>query len=157
MLTEIPKPRTRQIVCLAMLFALQTAVPRSIAAEPFKEALDRLRAVGEGTASQSQIKEDWDVVAGVGSDQLTDVLAAMDDVGPLAVNWLRAAVDTIAERELRSAEELPVADLERFVLDANQAPRARRTAFEWLTRVDQTASDRLLPRMLERSKPGDSP
>jgi len=75
--------------------------------------------------------------------------AGLDEAGPLAANWIRAAVDTIAERELRSGGKLPAEALEQFVLDRNHAPQGRRLAYEWLRRVDRTAPNRLIPGMLD--------
>jgi hypothetical protein len=57
-------------------------------------------------------------------------------------------VDAICERQLQSGGKLPEAALQEFVLDTSHAPRARRLAFEWLSRVDETAPDRLVPKFL---------
>ncbi len=132
------------VICLVLLFALP-----SNAAESFEASLKRLRTVNAGSTSQTQLKEAWDVVAGGGVEQLTTVLGAMSNVSPLSENWLRASADAICERELRSSGKLPIEVLEKFLLDSGKAPRARRTAFEWLTQVDSSASDRLLPAMLD--------
>ena len=39
------------------------------------------------------------------ADQLPTILAAIDGAGPLAANWLRAAVDAIAERQMQRARQ----------------------------------------------------
>lgn len=80
---------------------------------------------------------------------LPTILHHMQGVSILSENWFRAAVDTIAERELARGGELPTAELEKFVLDRAEWPRARRIAFEWLERVDDTARERLIPTMLD--------
>lgn len=79
---------------------------------------------------------------------MTTILAGMKDAGPLATNWLRAAVDTIAERHLNKTGELPMDDLEAFLFETKQSPRARRLAYEWIVRVDPAAEARLMPKML---------
>ena len=79
---------------------------------------------------------------------LPTILVAFDDASPLAANWLRSAVETIADRELKSGRALPAAEIELFLLDRNQNPRARRFAFECLLKIDETAADRLIPGML---------
>ena len=43
---------------------------------------------------------------------------------------------------------LPTAELEAFVRDKSHQPRARRLAYEWLVKVDPSATDRLIPGML---------
>jgi len=150
----MPSLISRYVVCNVIYLVLLFAQP-SDAAESFEASLKRLQTVNAGSASQTQLKEAWDVVTGGGVERLTTVLGAMSDVdplsenGPLSENWLRASVDAIAERELQSSGELPVDVLEKFVLDSARSPRARRTAFEWLTQVDSSASDRLLPAMLD--------
>jgi hypothetical protein len=80
---------------------------------------------------------------------LPTILHNMQGVSILGENWFRAAVDTIAERELAGGGKLPAAELEEFLLDRDQSPRARRIAFEWLERVDDTARARLIPTMLD--------
>src|SRR3712207_8164790 len=46
--------------------------------------------------------------------------AAMDGAGPRAANWLRAAVDGIAERTLAAGKPLPAKALEAFVRDRDR-------------------------------------
>ncbi len=76
------------------------------------------------------------------------VLAAFRGANPLAVNYLRGAVEAIADRTLKSQKPLPTETLERLIRDSEQDPRARRLAFELVSRVDATASDRIIPDML---------
>ena len=84
---------------------------------------------------------------------LTTILRSFDGANPLAVNWLRGAVDSIADREWKSTSKLPAEDLEEFVQDVKRSPEARRLAYEWLIKVDAKARDRLIPRMLLDSSP----
>ena len=147
---EKPSIECRNLVLRVASLVLLLASPLA-AAESFEEALSRLKSIEPGSASQTPLKESWDVVAGGGIERLTTVLGAMSNVSPLSENWLRASADAIAERELQSSGKLPNKVLEKFVLDQTQAPRARRTAYEWLTQVDSTAADRLLPTMLDDS------
>jgi hypothetical protein len=79
---------------------------------------------------------------------IVTILQAMPDSNPLAQNWLRSAVDTIAERTLQSGELLPTAALEQFLLDTSHAPRARRVAYEWLAEVAPGPTTELLPQLL---------
>jgi len=107
-----------------------------------------LKAVGPEGAGNTKAKEAWQQLSQANAQALPLILAGLDDANPLAANWLRASVDTIAERELRKGAKLPAAELEKFTLDTKHEPRARRLAFEWLCRADQTAADRLIPKML---------
>ncbi|MEO2047717.1 MAG: hypothetical protein ABGX16_14225 [Pirellulales bacterium] len=144
----------RQFIQSMTVLAAWTMVGHTcptVASEQFDAALQSLRRVGAGTVSQSEIQHAWNIVAQGKADQITTILAAMDDIGPLAENWLRAAVDTIAERELRNSKRLPKEELRQFVIDLSNPSRARRTAFEWLIQIDPAARDRLLPKMVEDS------
>jgi len=110
--------------------------------------LDSLLAVGPNGAGSRQAAQAWEQLVKLDADQLPAVLAALDRSGPLAANWICTAADAIADRELREGGKLPAAELEPFVLDTRHNPRARRLAYEWLLRVDPTAEERIIPRML---------
>ena len=123
---------------------------QSVGAVEFSEALQVLGRADAGSTSQIDAQQAWQVVATEGTaKQIPKILAAMQGVGPLAGNWLRAAADTIAERELRETGSLPPKLFESFALDLKQSPRARRIAYEWLAKVDTSAPERLLPKMLD--------
>ena len=111
--------------------------------------MKQLLAVGPKGAGNREAQEAWEQVARADASHLTTILAALDDAQPLAANWIRCAADTVAEHELRRGGKLPREGLEQFVLDRQHASRARRLAYEWLVRADPTASDRLIPGMLD--------
>lgn len=79
---------------------------------------------------------------------LIPVLQGMDQANPLAANWLQGAFETIADRNLK-AGSLPKNELEAFALDRSHAPQSRQLAFDWLVRVDPTATERLTPGMVD--------
>jgi len=130
-------------ICLGGLVCLHAA-----AVEP-EPLLKVLKAVGPEGAGNPEATAAWQELATVDAEQLPTILAGLDDAGPLAANWIRAAVDTIAECQLRRGGKLPADGLEVFVKDTGHAPRARRLAYEWLVRVDPSARDRLIPKMLD--------
>ncbi len=128
---------------------LMTVCGAHAAAADVEPLLDALRAVGPKGAGHHRAIRTWKELAEADAAQLPAVLAGLDGAGPLAANWIRCAVDAIAERQLWQGGSLPAAELERFVLDRGHDPRARRLAYEWLLRVDPTAEDRLIPGMLD--------
>jgi len=138
-----PFCRLLPAVCLAATFTTHAF------AADLEPLLKRLLAVGPKGAGNREAQEAWEQVARADVSQLPAILTALDEAGPLSANWIRCAVDAIAERELRRGGKLPREELERFVLDRQRAPRARRLAYEWLVRVDPTTSDRLIPGMLD--------
>jgi len=128
---------------------LAAALPADAFAADLAPLLKKLLAVGPGGAGNREARQAWQEVARADASQLPAVLAALDEAGPLAANWIRCAADAIAERAVHSSGKLPRQELERFVLERRHAPRARRLAYEWLVRVDPTARDRLIPGMLD--------
>lgn len=111
--------------------------------------LAAIRAVGEKGAGNRQAKDAWQVLAKLPAARLTAVLSGMDGANPIAANYLRAVVEAIAERELNAGGKLPADKLEAFALDSKHDPRGRRLAFELLTKVDATAPDRIIPKMID--------
>ena len=77
----------------------------------------------------------------------------MDQANPLAENWLRGAFEAIADRNLKAGRRCPRQELEQFALDRTHAPQSRKLAFDWLVRIDPTATDRLVPGMLDDPSP----
>jgi len=141
-------------LCLAVTFsphafAADVAGTRRVPSAGLEPLLKQLLAVGPNGAGNREARAAWEQVARADVSHLPTILAALDEAGPLSANWVRCAADTIAERELRRGGKLPREELEQFVLDRQHAPRARRLAYEWLARVDPTASDRLIPGMLD--------
>lgn len=114
---------------------------------PLITALRGVQSEGQGHLAATSAWAELTEQAGAGD--LPTILAGMDGAGPLAANWLRAAVDTIAERELQKTGQLPTGALEAFLAQTRHNPRARRLAYEWIARVDPQAPERLIPGMLD--------
>ncbi len=138
------KPARLSFLLAAALFA---AVP-SLASE-LAEAIAAVRAVGPQGQGHPEAARAWDRLARADAAELPALLAALDGANPLAANWVRTAVDAVAERAARQDQPLPLAELERFVLDRGRAPRARRLAYELLQSRDPSAEQRLVPGMLD--------
>jgi hypothetical protein len=66
----------------------------------------------------------------------------------LAANYLRSAVETIADRTRQGGKKLPAKAMKKFILDRSQNARARRLAFVLLTVDDPSLPDQLIPGML---------
>ncbi|MFP6767088.1 MAG: hypothetical protein VB859_02885, partial [Planctomycetaceae bacterium] len=81
------------------------------------------------------------------------ILAAFSEANPLAANYLRSAVETIADRAISGGKALPRKPLEAFVENRKNDPRARRLAYDILRVVDKTIVDRLIPGMLTDPSP----
>lgn len=126
--------------------ALASAAAAGPETEPLLAAL---RAVGPNGAGHREAAAAWATLARTDAAELPQILAGFEGAGPLAANWMRTAVDAIAERQLQNGRPLPAAALEVFARDVKRDPRARRLAYEWLLRVDPSAQQRLIPGMLD--------
>lgn len=107
------------------------------------KAIDRVKAAAATPAGTGDA-EAWRVLATAKSADLPALLQSMKDASPLAENWLRAAVDAVADQALAEGKSLPVEDLHSLLADTGQSPRARRTAYELLVKLDPTCSPDLL-------------
>ncbi len=125
-------------------FTIPAATP-----EDLRLLVRRVKAVGAEGAGNPEAAGAWSALILSGPEAILPLLVALDDADGAATNWLRGAIDLIAERTLAAKQPLPAADLERFVCDRKHAPRARRLAFEWLLRAEDRAARRLLPDMLD--------
>ena len=82
------------------------------------------------------------------ASELPQILAAMDDAGPIATNWLRGIAESVAQRAAENQGKLPLMELEKFLAETSHSPRARRLAFEILASADSNAPGRLIPTLL---------
>ena len=131
---------------LRALGLILTLLSTSLMAAPvdLQPLLAKIQAVGAKGSGNAEASAAWRQLSQADVTQLTDVLAGMKGAGKLGENWIRAAVETIAQRQLAAGGKLPIAELEKFVLDTKQAPRARRLAYELVAAGDPTAEKRLL-------------
>src|SRR5262249_49194493 len=91
----------------------------------------------------------WQKLSRADAADLPILLSALDNANPLAANWLRSAVESIAARSLNTGLKHSAAAFERLAIDVGHQPRARRLAFDLLLKTDSTAADGLIPGMLD--------
>ncbi len=142
---------TRSIILAAVAASYLTFMlpDTSWSAEVDVETLSaKLRAVGPKGEGHTEATKAWQELSKADVAQLPEILAGMKGAGTLSENWFRAAVETVAGRELKSGGKLPVEALEGFLADTRQAPRARRLAYELVARIDETAESRLIPGLI---------
>ena len=112
------------------------------------DSLSTLNSVGNAGVGHSKAITAWRKVSRAEASALPTLIKAIDGKKPLAANWIRAAVDQIAERSIANGRKLPNAAIEKLIFDKTVSPRARRLAYEWLVRTDETATERIIPKML---------
>jgi hypothetical protein len=134
-----------------LLTAALLAGPAASAAGPadVPAAISTIKAVGREGAGNAAAGPAWKTLVAAGGDALLPTLAAFDGASPAAANWLRAAVDAIAEAERKAGRKLPAGKLEAFATDAGKDPAARRISFELLTADLPAKKGELLPKMID--------
>jgi hypothetical protein len=113
------------------------------------ESLRIIRAVGAEGRGNAAASAAWKQLATNDAKALPQILRGMDGANELAVNWLRAAVDSIAARETAHGHPIPLTELEKFVRDTRHHPRARRLAYELIAAGSPATAERLLDGMLD--------
>ena len=115
--------------------------------ENLREPVSVLRSVGPEGRGNVTAAAAWQKLAAAEARSLPALLAAMDGANDYALNWLRGAIETVADRH-RAALGGTVSELERFIGDTGHSPRARRLAFELVSRADAARAATLLPGFL---------
>ncbi|MBT4864117.1 MAG: hypothetical protein HON53_03215 [Planctomycetaceae bacterium] len=123
------------------------------AAEKTEALLKTIKSVGDRGQGNLAATRAQRALSKVDAAELPTILQAFKGADPLASNWLRGAVESIADRELKQGGKLPVSELVAFVVERKNVPRARRLAFELLQRVDGKKAESLVPAMLDDPSP----
>lgn len=135
------------------LLAAPLSSPAVSFAASFDDQVKAILSVGpEGKGHPAAIAAVKDLSQG-SPETLVPLLKAFQDASPLAINWLRGAFENVADRQLKATGKLPADKLEAFVKDTRNNPEARRLAYEWLIKVEPSATDRLIPGMLRDASP----
>ena len=110
--------RIGALLLLALL--APPALAQSTELAPLLNSLRNVQPEGRGHREASYAWAELTSRADV--NDLTTILAGMDGAGPLAENWLRAAVDAIAEKRVQETGKLPVDRLEKFLSHTGPQP-----------------------------------
>ncbi|MGY8767997.1 MAG: hypothetical protein ACKVH8_06115, partial [Pirellulales bacterium] len=104
--------------------------------------LNQIKSVGKEGKNHSEAIAAMKKLSQTDVNHLPQVLAGMENASPLAVNWIRAAVETIAQNQ---ADDLSTADLLKFVNDTAQDAKARTVAYELIQGNDQDLAKKQIP------------
>ncbi len=137
-----------RVACIGMSLAVGWWATSTIHAQEVNSLLVRIKAVGKEGTGNVEARKAWKELVQHGPTVLPDVLAGLDDATPTAANWLRGAVEAIADKAVTKGQKFPTDRLESFLTDTHHAGHARRLAFDLLTKLDPTTPDRHLPKML---------
>ena len=133
------------LFAIAVLLLTTTVAGAANLAETEK-LLTKIKSVSKEGAGNQEAQAAWKDLVAQGGDALFPTLIALDDATPVAANWLRSAVNAIAEKA--GSKSFPAAKLEEFVKDMKHSPAGRRIAYEILADADPKTPERLLPGML---------
>lgn len=133
----------RSVLCL--LIATQVSIGVADPLDDQIAVIQKVQGEGEGNVEAGKA---WAKLVEADANALVRVLEAMDGSNPLAANWLRGAVETIASRTIEKGGKLPIAELGEYLLDRSHNPRARRLAFDLIARVSKETAEKLVPGML---------
>ncbi|MGC3969967.1 MAG: hypothetical protein QM775_22360 [Pirellulales bacterium] len=139
--------RLSAVVLSIALVAASHDLPLA-AADEVSDGVAVLLAVGPEGKGHREAQAAWKTVAAAPAARLPEMLAALDRAGPLAANWLRSAVETVADRTPEAEQKSTAIELEKFVVDVKHAPIVRRLAFDVASRFDKSLPDRLMPGFL---------
>lgn len=139
----------QQRILFSLAFTFAAFTGHCASAADLSTALGQIRAIGAEGAGNEMAMSAWQQISQADAAQITTILRAMKKDEPIAGNWLRAAVDTIAQRELKAGRELPDAALVEFLKNTEMSPRARRTAYELLAKTNSNAEQTFIPGMLD--------
>lgn len=136
------------VAFIAGLHAMKAATTQAADTVDATSLLTRINAVGPEGKGHRDATKAWQTLATADAKQIPEILAGMEPKNVLANNWIRSAVETIAARQLATGGKLPQSDLEKFLQDTRNAPRARRVAYELISQIDPPAGARLIAGML---------
>jgi hypothetical protein len=139
-------------VALALAAAL-AAAPTPAADDATATALRAITRVTREGKGNEDAGPAWKALVARGGPALLPTLEAFEDGNPAAANWLRTAVDAIADAERAAGRKLPADKLEAFATNPKFAAAARRQAYELLVAQAPDAKTRLLPTFLNDASP----
>lgn len=113
-----------------------------------QEALATLKRVGPKGSGNPEAISAIQRVKAQDLSHLTELLQAMDSANELSANWIRSAVESIAQREQAQGKPLPLSDLATYLFDTRHSSVSRQLAFELIESADSTAASGLLPAMV---------
>jgi hypothetical protein len=131
---KLTTPRVLALLCLCSPLFADTG-----------SSIEKILSVdSEGTGNDEASKA-WQTLSGGDGESIIEILTALDKANSISANWLRSAVDAIAQKQ---KDQLPLAQLHTFLADQKHNPRARRLAYELIRQANPQQADKLIAGML---------
>jgi hypothetical protein len=137
-----------KVMVSGLLLAVTFCQAGIVDQDPARDAAMLARAGIQGQ-DDARARQAWQRLSAAGPAALPAVLAALKEANPVGANWLLTAAEAIVAREFAAGRTPPRQLLENYLHDRTNPGRARRVAFEWLTRMDPALRPQLLPKFLD--------
>ncbi len=131
-------PRLSGCVAWLVLVGLVWAAPP----QKTQQWIETLLAVGGRGQGNVEAARAWEQLVRQGPETILPLLEALDRAEPLAANWIRSAVETLADRTSQPPNQKALVE---FIRQRRHAPRARRLAWELLGRWWPQKAQAMIP------------
>ena len=132
---------------LAITLGCFSALPASAASH--SSLLETLVAVGpEGKGNPEAAIALKSLTAQAKAADIPEILQSMDQAGPLAANWIRAAVFTIVERAAAGGTPLAPESMAGFLKNTAHGPLGRVLAADLLQQLAPASWEQVMPALL---------
>ncbi len=136
---------------LPLLFLILSPPARTAAVDDAIAAIREVGAEGEGNREAAQA---WQTLAARDASAILPLLNSMAESPPLARNWIRSALEVIFSRVAReNPDQLPLSEIEAFLLDPSGYGPARDLALALLATVRPARAAELEPGFLDDPSP----
>lgn len=140
----------RSIVCLTFVLISSVGAADVASAELGTTALlKKIQAVGPKGKGHKQAIDAIQKLSAADVSELPQILTGMDGAGPLATNWIRAAVESVVQSAASEGKDLPTKQLKQYLADTSHSPRGRRLAYELLVRNDPSVKQKWIGKFLD--------
>lgn len=135
----------RMCALVFMVFGVGVSVRAEDQSVPdTQQAIATILAVQPEGGNNADVATAWKALVSQGEAALLPTLNAFAKANETSANWLRSAVDAIAEAKSKKAEQLNSRDLETFIKNVQNNPDARRIAYELFKKQEQQKAESLL-------------
>ncbi len=133
------------LACLLLITVAAVALPHAYGNDSTDQAIAALRTVGpEGAGFEAAIPAAKQLRE-LPPSQIPTLLDGMNDVNPIAENWIRGVVFDLA----RKANGPPLAELRKYVMDQSRNPIGRGLAMELIGKQAADQADELIAKCLD--------
>lgn len=118
-----------------------------VSADQVEEWLSVIRSVEKEGKGNLEAGVAWKELAKTPPAEINVLLEGMNGAGPLAQNWLRSVVETVAQHA-KNSEGFPAQQLESFLRDKQHDAAPRLLAYEILAETEPTRAAEIRPELL---------